>query len=331
MASASASASAAMRCGASNSTTDSARRAASASSQPRALAGLGRHEAGEGEPAGLRIAGHAERGHHAAGAGQRHARVAGRAHRRHQRRAGVGDGRRAGIADVGHALAARQALDHAARPPRARCARAARSAACRRPSVRSNGALTRVSSQATASTSASTWIARRLRSAQVADRRGHDVQRAGRIAAGPRRPRRRPAAMMAASRDRSRWSPAVRRRQVRACAAEERALAHLQRAGLVLVERNYRVARGPARARRRSRPDPARPRRHAGVRRGARARRRRATAARRPASARPSSAASCSRRATTCCACRPRRPAASTWWRSTASASSGCSAAFDAE
>ncbi|GIX24759.1 MAG: UPF0102 protein [Caldimonas sp.] len=28
-------------------------------------------------------------------------------------------------------------------------------------------------------------------------------------------------------------------------AAEQRALAHLQRAGLVLVERNYRVARGP--------------------------------------------------------------------------------------
>jgi len=34
-------------------------------------------------------------------------------------------------------------------------------------------------------------------------------------------------------------------RQARGHAAEEAALAHLQRAGLVLVARNYRVARGP--------------------------------------------------------------------------------------
>lgn len=36
-------------------------------------------------------------------------------------------------------------------------------------------------------------------------------------------------------------------RQATGAGAEDRALAHLQRQGLVLVERNYRVARGPSR------------------------------------------------------------------------------------
>ncbi len=53
--------------------------------------------------------------------------------------------------------------------------------------------------------------------------------------------------------------------------AEALALAWLQARGLVLVQRNYRVARGPRRTRRRDRPHPARARRHAGLRRGARA------------------------------------------------------------
>jgi putative endonuclease len=51
-------------------------------------------------------------------------------------------------------------------------------------------------------------------------------------------------------------------------AAEARALAHLAAAGLVLVRRNYRVARGPRARRRRGRPGDARPRRHARLRRG---------------------------------------------------------------
>eukprot|EP01136_Pigoraptor_vietnamica_P001171 Opistho-1_new@27446 len=51
--------------------------------------------------------------------------------------------------------------------------------------------------------------------------------------------------------------------------AEDRALHYLQRQGLRLLERNYRVAAGPS-ARWRSGPDSARPGRHPGLRGGAR-------------------------------------------------------------
>ena len=115
-------------------------------------------------------------------------------------------------------------------------------------------------------------------------------------------------------------------KQQRGDAAEAHALAHLQRHGLTLVERNYRVARGPhARGGEvdlilrerdgtlvfvevRARADA----RHGGAAASVGAAKRAQPGARRaalPAALRAH-----------------RRPAASTWWRSTPASCSGCAA-----
>ena len=69
-------------------------------------------EADEGEALGVNVTGHRQGGDHAARARHRHAPMAGRAHRGHQRRARVGHRGGAGIAEVGHPLAQGQPLDN---------------------------------------------------------------------------------------------------------------------------------------------------------------------------------------------------------------------------
>ena len=184
---ASASARASMRCGASNSTCVT-RAAIAASAAPRALAGLRRQEADEARSrAAARIAGHAERGQCAAGTGNRQHAIARLRGLRHQHGTRVGHRRRAGIADIGHALAARQALQHLGARPRVRCAGAARSAACPAQVAQQRRALTRVSSQATASTRREHMYRAQAQVGEVADGRRHHVQRAGRILLHARR------------------------------------------------------------------------------------------------------------------------------------------------
>ena len=125
------------------------------------------------------------------------------------------------------------------------------------PRWRSSAALWRVSSQATASTSASTWIARRRQVGQVADRRGDHVQRAGRIllraGGGGARPGDEARVSEAAM---ARCVPTVDRRpRQRGDAAEARgagaSAARRACAGAAQLSGRAR----PARARRRDRPD----------------------------------------------------------------------------
>mmetsp|Transcript_18229 Transcript_18229/g.43763 ORF Transcript_18229/g.43763 Transcript_18229/m.43763 type:complete len:306 (-) Transcript_18229:2098-3015(-) len=77
------------------------------------LTGLGRQEARKGKAGRGGVTRHTERRHRAAGPRQRQHAVAGRHHGLHQHGTGVGDGRRAGIRRIRHAFARRQPRDHA--------------------------------------------------------------------------------------------------------------------------------------------------------------------------------------------------------------------------
>ena len=272
-----------MRCGASNSSwlpgADS--RAASACSRSRPLDG---RKPLEREPAGGDVAGHAQRGQRAARPGDRQHAVPGRGHRRHQTCAGVADRRRAGVADQGYPFAGRQALQNLA----------GRGGLV----VLVQGQQRLVQTQVLQQGAADAGVlaghpvgqGQHVDGAQgdvgqVADRRGDDVECAGRIAAAHRPP----VGAACSSREDEVFN-AGSRRAPRGDAAEARALAHLQRAGPGAGGAQLSGRARPAGARRRGRPDPARPRRHAGVRaRCARAAALR-MAAPRPASWRPSSA-----------------------------------------
>ena len=184
IAAASASARPSMRCGASNSTSASPRRCASSApahaSRSPALAG---RKPTKAKPVALRC-----RRPRSARPARCWRRAIGTRARSPAARAaatsaapGSRHRRRAGVADVGHALAARQPREHLRRGARARCAGAPPAAAWPGRGGASSAPLTRVSSQATASTSAEHVHRAQRQVGQVADRRGHHVQRAGGI------------------------------------------------------------------------------------------------------------------------------------------------------
>ena len=306
----------------------SGRVAAAASTRRRASPPLAGRKPTKTKPLAVGVAGDASAASALLAPGIGTTRWPAAVHRGHQLGARVADGRRAGIADVGHPFAAAEPRQHRLRPPRARCARAPRAAACR---GRSGAAAARCGA------------CPRRRPRRPAPARG---SRAASGRRGCRSAWRRRTASPAGYC----WPPAAAAPPARASIHPPRgepsctdavttlahdegagrrgrdaALAHLPRHGLVLVRRNYRVAARAARARRRGRPDHARARRHAGLRRGARrargARIRRRGGERRPAKQRRLVFAA--RHFLRAPAARCRR-AASTWSRSTATASSGC-------
>ena len=234
-----------MRCGASNSTCV-ASLATAACKRAAPVAALGGQEAGEDEPGAEGVARRADGGHRAAGARNRHHAVAGRADRRDERGARVRHRGRAGVADVGHPLPCREQAAHARRGLRL-VVLVQREQRLVQPQVAQQRAAVRVSSQATASASASTWIARSVRSARLpigvattySVPAGYCCAPAAAAAV-----RNRLGASMVKGASGGTGKGPVTTKAV-GDGAEARALRHLQQQGLALVERNYRVARGP--------------------------------------------------------------------------------------
>ena len=247
-ASPSAAASDSMRCGASNSTWAAApRRIAPA---PGALGAARRQEADDREAGSTGVAGDREGGERAARARDRHDPVAGVARRGDQRRPRVAHRRRAGVADVGHPLAAAEPLEHGAGgialvvlvhreqrlgeaevlEQRGRCAGCPRRRS-RRPSRARAG---RESSGRPGCRSA--WRRHRAPARDTAGRRGRSR---GRLTSIERSLR---CDLRCQNHDASLRRPRPEAMQPRRGARPP------ARGGLVPVERNYRVARGPRRA-----------------------------------------------------------------------------------
>ena len=139
---------------------------------------LRRQEAFEHE-AVARQPGDAQRGDAGARARHRPHRDPGRARGAHQPEARIADQRRAGIGHQRQRFARQQARDQLAGQLRPRCVRAAPAAAARAPKCASNWRVWRVSSAQIAATAAQRVQRARRQVAEVADRRGDDVERAG--------------------------------------------------------------------------------------------------------------------------------------------------------